>query len=94
VPHRPQAIVYGTIEIDGIPVRQNTRDLLTRAIASGEPIEVHAESAYVNLYHVFDRMQRDDESLRDRTLTRKKVDEARWWIWAIRRDELHRESNG
>jgi hypothetical protein len=44
------------------------------------PIEVTRDEDFINLYHVFTRMQEGDESLRDLILVRKKIAESRWWV--------------
>lgn len=51
-------IFYGKRIVDGITITPNSRDVIRKAIEEGLPIEVHLQSDYINLYHIFDRRNR------------------------------------
>lgn len=58
---------------------------MTLALRERRPIEVYRDAEYINLYHVFCRMQKTDETLKGLTLVRKKVGESKWWVFPIER---------
>jgi len=81
-------IVYGVVQINGIPVRPISRDIISKAI-DGHPIEIAHLHDYINLYHVFDRWQERDPKLRGFTLVRKQTGPSRWLLFvAKRRDDV------
>lgn len=49
---------------------------MTLALQDRRPIEVTREEDFINLYHVFTRMQEADESLHELILVRKKIGES------------------
>lgn len=77
-----EPIVYAAAEIDGLPVRPDSREVVRKAVA-GRPIEVRDESAYINLYHVLDRMRKADKSLRSFRAIRQKIGRSVWLMWIL-----------
>lgn len=73
-------ISYSKMEVNGIPVRPSSRDILAKAV-KGHPIEVFSGNDYINLYHVFERMQERDPKVRKLVLVRKQVDASRWLVF-------------
>lgn len=71
------------IEINGIPVRPSSRDVMGKAV-KGHPIEVNSGNDYINLYHVFQRMQERNKALRPLVLVRKQIDASRWWLFVTK----------
>jgi len=77
----PQPIVYGISELNGIPVRPNSRDVLAKSMKTGQPVEVDSGNDYINLYHVFERMQQRDKKLRGYVLVRKQIGDSKWRLF-------------
>lgn len=77
----PEPIIYGMSEINGIPVRPNSRDVIAKSIKTGQPIEVDSGNDYINLYHVFERMQEREKKLRGLVLVRKQIGSAKWRLF-------------
>ena len=73
-------IVYGDTVLNGIPVRLDSRAVMRKAV-EGHPIEVRSDNDYINLYHVFGRMQESEKSLRGRALVRRQIGPSRWLIF-------------
>jgi len=74
-------VLYAKSEINGILVRPDSRSVLRKAI-EGHPVEVTAGNDYINLYHVFERMQeREKKRLRGLVLVRKQIDNSRWHLF-------------
>ena len=77
-------IIYGITEINGIPVRPNSRDVLIKSLKTGQPIEVLSGNDYINLYHVFERMHEHDRTVRGYVLVRKQIGQSKWWVFVTK----------
>jgi hypothetical protein len=75
-------IVYAKTEIGGITVRPDSRAVMRKAV-EGHPIEVHSGNDYINLYHVFERMQATSRSLAKLNLIRKQVGASKWLLFVL-----------
>lgn len=78
-------ILYASMELNGITVRPDSQAVLRKGL-DGHPIEVPTGNAYINLYHVFERMQKKDRKLRALRLVRRQIDQSRWWIFVVGAD--------
>jgi hypothetical protein len=83
VPNELAQIVYGKTLLNGIPVKQDSRVVIDRAYA-GHPILISSNKDYVNLYHVFDRRNRQLPVKEQRYLVRQQIGPSRWRIFIVR----------
>ncbi len=80
-PDKP-VIVYARMEIGGVMVRPDSRAVLKKAI-EGHPVEVRSGNAYINLYHVFERLQKADKAVAKLGLVRRQIGPARWLVFVV-----------
>lgn len=80
-PSKP-VILYAQTEIGGILARPDSRAVVRKAI-EGHPIEVRVGTDYVNLYHVFERLQLRDKALAKLRMVRRQVGSSRWLVTIV-----------
>jgi hypothetical protein len=89
-------ILYAKTEISGITVRPDSRTVMQKAV-EGHPVEVTSGNDYINLYHVFERMQARNPALQKLSLIRKQVGHSRWILFVLGKNqdvpevELHKD---
>lgn len=73
-------ILYAKTELGGITARPNSREVMRKAVL-GHPVEVFSINDYINLYHVFRRLQASDKRVDKFVLVRRKVGESHWTLF-------------
>lgn len=77
-----QPILYARSEVAGITVRPDSRAVMRKAV-EGHPVEVTSGNDYINLYHVFERLQSSDKKLAKLTLVRRQIGSSRWLLFVV-----------
>ncbi len=77
-----QTIAYAKSEVDGIVVRPDSRAVMQKAV-EGHPVEVTSQNDYINLYHVFSRMQAASSRVGKLTLVRRQVGPSKWLLFVV-----------
>ena len=77
-PSKP-VILYAQTELNGILARPDSRGVVRKAI-EGHPIEVRSGNDYINLYHVFERLQLKDKALAKLAMVRRQIGSSRWLV--------------
>lgn len=77
-----ESLVYQTTLVDGVPFRPDSRELMKQAIA-GRRIDVLSGNDYINLYHVFERLQASDKDVAEHTLIRRRIGPSRWALFVV-----------
>jgi hypothetical protein len=78
-----EAILYAKQEVNGIIVRPDSKAVMLKAITETRMVIVLSENDYMNLYHVFERMQNADLKLKGIKLARRKVGPSKWLLWTV-----------
>ena len=85
-PAMKTTILYAKSELGGITVRPDSRQVMRKAI-EGHPVQVESGNDYLNLYHVFERLQATRKSWANLAVIRRQIGPSRWLMFVLPKSE-------